>query len=89
MKLIVKKLLEIFIFNNPDIKQMNTNFSYFSISMKTFLVLVPLLGVPFLLGPFVEYNIYIAYIFVAMNGLSVSLKYQNVSLKLQFLLKRF
>ena len=89
MKLIVKELLEIFIFNNPDIKLMNTKFSYFSISMKTFLVLVPLLGVPFLLGPFVEYNIYIAYIFVAMNGLSVSLKYQNVSLKLQFLLKRF
>ena len=45
--------------------------------MKTFLVLVPLLGIPFLLGPFVEYSIYIAYVFVAMNGLSVSLKILN------------
>ncbi|XP_066919973.1 uncharacterized protein [Clytia hemisphaerica] len=39
-------------------------------SMKTFLVLVPLLGLPFILAPFVEYNKYIAYAFVLMNSLS-------------------
>ncbi|XP_066920875.1 uncharacterized protein [Clytia hemisphaerica] len=39
-------------------------------SPKTFLVLVPLLGIPFILAPFVEYNIYIAYTFVIMNGLT-------------------
>eukprot|EP00111_Clytia_hemisphaerica_P021921 TCONS_00064451-protein len=41
-----------------------------SSSMKTFLVLVPLLGLPFILAPFVEYNKYIAYAFVLMNSLS-------------------
>ncbi|XP_066930828.1 uncharacterized protein [Clytia hemisphaerica] len=41
-----------------------------NVSPKTFLVLVPLLGIPFIFAPFVEYSIYIAYTFVIMNGLT-------------------
>jgi len=47
--------------------------------MKTFLVLVPLLGLPYILAPFVEYSIYIACIYVLMNGLSVSTTNTRVS----------
>uniref|UniRef100_A0A7M5WI02 G-protein coupled receptors family 2 profile 2 domain-containing protein n=2 Tax=Clytia hemisphaerica TaxID=252671 RepID=A0A7M5WI02_9CNID len=50
-------------------KNMNVN-TKSSSSTKTFLVLVPLLGIPFILAPFVEYSIYIAYTFVIMNGLT-------------------
>ena len=48
-------------------------FNFYEIrSAKTFLVLLPLLGLPFILAPFVSLHIAVAYAFVFMNGLSVS-----------------
>uniref|UniRef100_A0A7M5TZ20 G-protein coupled receptors family 2 profile 2 domain-containing protein n=1 Tax=Clytia hemisphaerica TaxID=252671 RepID=A0A7M5TZ20_9CNID len=40
------------------------------LSTKAFLVLVSLLGITFILGPFVTYSTVIAYAFVIMNGLT-------------------
>ena len=42
--------------------------------MKAFVVLLPLLGINFIMWLFIEYGpIYVTYIYVCLNGLTVSL----------------
>lgn len=60
--------------------------SMYRLSLKAFLVLFPLLGMPSILAIFVEYSVALQYIYTCIFGLSVSISYNAVDQSIIYLI---